>query len=119
MLPNVPNTLTLLRILAIPAVLIALDGGRFGLAFWLFVAASITDGLDGAAFHRLAALGGFLVIFRLFEEIRIPFVFGTGEIVRCGFTTQVAVDALAVHIEFASYVFRVLVFAVSHGVGND
>ena len=44
---NVPNTLTLLRIAAIPAILIALDGGRFGLAFALFVAAGITDGLDG------------------------------------------------------------------------
>ena len=63
MRPNVPNTLTLLRILAIPAVLIALDGGRFGLAFWLFVAASITDGLDGAI-ARLTdsrtALGAYL-----------------------------------------------------------
>lgn len=45
---NVPNTLTLLRILAIPAILIALDGGRADIAFALFVAAGITDGVDGA-----------------------------------------------------------------------
>jgi cardiolipin synthase len=44
---NIPNTLTLLRIAAIPAVLIALDSGSFALAFVLFVAAGITDGLDG------------------------------------------------------------------------
>ncbi len=60
---NVPNTLTLLRIIAIPAVLIALDGGQFALAFWLFVAAGVTDGLDGAI-ARLTdsrtALGSYL-----------------------------------------------------------
>lgn len=44
---NIPNTLTLLRIAAIPAILIALDNGRFELAFILFVAAGLTDGLDG------------------------------------------------------------------------
>ena len=44
---NIANTLTLLRIAAIPAILIALDSGRFDLAFALFVAAGVTDGLDG------------------------------------------------------------------------
>jgi len=44
---NIPNTLTLLRIAAIPAILIALDNHRFELAFILFVAAGVTDGLDG------------------------------------------------------------------------
>ncbi|HEY8515628.1 MAG TPA: CDP-alcohol phosphatidyltransferase family protein [Candidatus Binatia bacterium] len=44
---NIPNTLTLLRIVAIPAILISLDEGSYGLAFALFVAAGITDGLDG------------------------------------------------------------------------
>lgn len=44
---NLPNSLTLLRIAAIPAILIALDAGRYGLAFALFIAAGITDGLDG------------------------------------------------------------------------
>lgn len=45
---NLPNSLTLLRIAAIPAILIALDSESFGLAFALFVAAGVTDGLDGA-----------------------------------------------------------------------
>ncbi|MBM4268350.1 MAG: CDP-alcohol phosphatidyltransferase family protein [Deltaproteobacteria bacterium] len=44
---NLPNTLTLLRIAAIPAILITLDSGQFGLSFLLFVAAGLTDGLDG------------------------------------------------------------------------
>jgi cardiolipin synthase (CMP-forming) len=44
---NIPNTLTLLRIAAIPAILIALDAGRPGLAFALFIGAGVTDGLDG------------------------------------------------------------------------
>lgn len=44
---NVPNALTLLRIAAIPAILIALDSENFGLAFFLFFAAGVTDGLDG------------------------------------------------------------------------
>lgn len=45
---NIPNTLTLLRIAAIPAIVIALDYDQFASAFLLFVAAGITDGLDGA-----------------------------------------------------------------------
>lgn len=44
---NVPNALTLLRIAAIPAILIAVDSESFGLAFLLFFAAGVTDGLDG------------------------------------------------------------------------
>ena len=45
---NIPNTLTLLRIAAIPAIVIALDAGRFGVALALFVGAGVTDALDGA-----------------------------------------------------------------------
>ena len=45
---NIPNTLTLLRIAAIPAILIALDEAQFGIAFALFVAAGVTDSVDGA-----------------------------------------------------------------------
>ncbi len=45
---NIPNTLTLLRIAAIPAILIALDEARFALAFALFFAAGATDAIDGA-----------------------------------------------------------------------
>jgi CDP-diacylglycerol--glycerol-3-phosphate 3-phosphatidyltransferase len=47
---NVPTVLTLLRILAIPGLLVVLEipfAGRDIVAFAIFVAASITDGLDG------------------------------------------------------------------------
>ncbi len=45
---NVPNFLTLLRIVAIPCFLILLEDLRYGEALVVFVAAGITDGLDGA-----------------------------------------------------------------------
>jgi cardiolipin synthase len=44
---NIPNSLTLLRIAAIPAILIALDERQYALAFALFVAAGVTDAIDG------------------------------------------------------------------------
>ena len=45
---NVPNALTLVRILTIPGFLILLTSGRPGLALAMFVAGGITDALDGA-----------------------------------------------------------------------
>lgn len=45
---NVPNFLTLLRIIAIPIFLIFLTDGRSGAALFTFVLAGITDALDGA-----------------------------------------------------------------------
>jgi len=45
---NLPNFLTLLRILAIPVFLIFLTDRQFGTALVIFVLAGITDSLDGA-----------------------------------------------------------------------
>jgi cardiolipin synthase len=45
---NLPNFLTLLRIIAIPVFLIFLTDNRFGTALFVFVLAGITDSLDGA-----------------------------------------------------------------------
>jgi cardiolipin synthase len=45
---NVPNLLTLLRIVAIPCFLILLEDLRYREALAVFVAAGLTDGLDGA-----------------------------------------------------------------------
>ena len=45
---NIPNFLTLVRILTIPAFLILLTSGRPGLALVALVAGGITDALDGA-----------------------------------------------------------------------
>jgi len=60
---NVPNTLTLLRIVAIPCFLILLEDRRYGQALAVFVAAGLTDGLDGAIArltHTKTRLGAFL-----------------------------------------------------------
>lgn len=45
---NVPNALTLGRLIAIPLFLIFLVDGRSGLALAVFIAAGVTDALDGA-----------------------------------------------------------------------
>ena len=60
---NVPNFLTLLRIVAIPCFLILLEDLRYREALAIFVAAGITDGLDGAIArltHTKTTLGAFL-----------------------------------------------------------
>jgi cardiolipin synthase len=60
---NVPNTLTLLRIVAIPCFLILLEDHRYRQALAVFVAAGLTDGLDGAIArltHTKTRLGAFL-----------------------------------------------------------
>jgi cardiolipin synthase len=60
---NVPNFLTLLRIIAIPGFLILLEDLRYGEAFAVFVAAGLTDALDGAIArltHTKTTLGAFL-----------------------------------------------------------
>ena len=38
-----------------------------------------------------------------------------GEIVRRRLAAQIAIDALAVHVELAGHIFHIFVFAVSHG----
>jgi cardiolipin synthase len=45
---TLPNFLTLLRILAIPVFLVLLTGGNHAAAFILFLAAGMTDAIDGA-----------------------------------------------------------------------
>ena len=60
---NAPNLLTLLRIIAIPCFLILLEDHRYGEALAVFVAAGITDGLDGAIArltHTKTTFGAFL-----------------------------------------------------------
>lgn len=60
---TVPNFLTLLRIIAIPCFLILLENLRYREALAVFVAAGITDGLDGAIArltHTKTTVGAFL-----------------------------------------------------------
>jgi hypothetical protein len=60
---NIPNSLTILRVLGIPCFLILLGDGRNGEALAVFVAAAVTDGLDGAIArftHTKTTLGAIL-----------------------------------------------------------
>ncbi len=60
---NVPNFLTLLRIMAIPVFLILLEDLRYRDALLVFVAAGITDALDGTIArltHTKTTLGAYL-----------------------------------------------------------
>ena len=60
---NVPNFLTLLRLVAIPCFLILLEDFRYREALGVFVAAGVTDALDGAIArltHTKTTLGAYL-----------------------------------------------------------
>ena len=60
---NIPNFLTLLRLIAIPVFLILLGDHRYGEALAVFVAAGVTDALDGAIArltHTKTTLGAYL-----------------------------------------------------------
>ncbi len=53
---NLANALTGLRLLAVLPVALLLEAGQFELAFWLFVAAGVTDALDGFVAKRLTGV---------------------------------------------------------------
>jgi cardiolipin synthase len=60
---TLPNFITLLRLAALPFFLLAIAEGRFGIALTLFVAAGISDGIDGFLARRFdmrSALGAYL-----------------------------------------------------------
>ncbi len=44
---NIPNSITMGRIILVPFVVWAITAHRFQLAFWLFVVAGISDAVDG------------------------------------------------------------------------
>jgi cardiolipin synthase (CMP-forming) len=50
---SAPNLLTLLRICLMPFLVAATLDGQYRLAFWLFVAAGLSDALDGALARML------------------------------------------------------------------
>lgn len=57
------NQLTFLRLVAVPFLILAVLDARFGLAFWIFAAAALTDALDGVIARWLrqqTALGAYL-----------------------------------------------------------
>ena len=60
---TLPNFITLLRLAALPFFLLSIADGRFGIALGLFVAAGISDGVDGYLARRFdmkSALGAYL-----------------------------------------------------------
>jgi cardiolipin synthase len=60
---TLPNFITLLRLAALPFFLYAISINRFGVALILFVAAGISDGIDGYLARRFdmrSALGAYL-----------------------------------------------------------
>jgi cardiolipin synthase len=44
---NLPNLITLARLLSVPVMIWLIVGERFGVAFWVFVGAGVSDALDG------------------------------------------------------------------------
>ncbi|HEU5248886.1 MAG TPA: CDP-diacylglycerol--glycerol-3-phosphate 3-phosphatidyltransferase [Thermoanaerobaculia bacterium] len=60
---TLPNFITLVRLAALPFFLLSIVEGRFGIALALFVAAGISDGVDGylaRRFQMKSALGAYL-----------------------------------------------------------
>ena len=59
MLAQIPNLLTLVRIAACPVLVLLLYEGRYDLAFYVFILAGVTDGLDGFIAKRFNCESGF------------------------------------------------------------
>lgn len=60
---SVPNLITVARICAVPVLIWLILDGRMGPAFWLFVAAGVSDAVDGIiarSFRSRTKLGGYL-----------------------------------------------------------
>ncbi|HEU0156882.1 MAG TPA: CDP-alcohol phosphatidyltransferase family protein, partial [Stellaceae bacterium] len=60
---NLPNLITLARLLLVPLAIWLILDARYGAAFWIFVAAGVSDGLDGfiaKRFDRRTRLGALL-----------------------------------------------------------
>ena len=60
---SLPNIISVLRLLAVPLMVWLIVSERMSAAFWLFVAAGISDGVDGfiaKKFHAESQLGSYL-----------------------------------------------------------
>jgi cardiolipin synthase len=60
---NIPNLVTLVRILLVPIVVWAITSGEMRIAFLLFVGAGVSDAIDGFVakrFHMTSELGAYL-----------------------------------------------------------
>lgn len=60
---SLPNVVTLARLLAVPIIVWLMIDGEMTYAFWIFIAAGVSDGIDGYLAKRLNArteLGAYL-----------------------------------------------------------
>jgi len=60
---NIPNSLTVLRIVLVPVIVILLIQGQYGKALVCFIIAGVTDGLDGLiarSFNQMTVVGAYL-----------------------------------------------------------
>ncbi len=60
---NLPNLISLGRLLLVPLAIWLILGGRYGAAFWVFVSAGVSDALDGfiaKRFNRRTRIGALL-----------------------------------------------------------
>src|SRR5205823_7140083 len=60
---NLPNLITLARLLSVPLTIWLIFDGRYGTAFWVFVGAGVSDALDGyiaKRFDRRTWIGALL-----------------------------------------------------------
>ncbi len=60
---NIPNFLTILRVIAIPFFIVALSYAHNGVALIIFIGCGLTDGLDGfiaRTYHLRTEIGAFL-----------------------------------------------------------
>lgn len=60
---NAPNLITLMRICAVPLLVWLILSNHFAVAFWVFVAAGISDALDGyiaKRFNLITVLGAYM-----------------------------------------------------------
>ncbi len=55
MMRQLPNLITLLRLLAVPLTVWSINSENYHLAFWLFASAAVSDALDGALARWLKA----------------------------------------------------------------
>ncbi len=53
---NIPNSISLARLLMVPIVVWAILDDRMALAFWLFVGAGLSDAIDGFLARRLSCI---------------------------------------------------------------
>ncbi len=60
---TIPNLISIFRLVLVPIAIDAILSGRFSLAFWVFLVAGISDGIDGfiaRAFDQKSELGSYL-----------------------------------------------------------